>query len=281
MSICILSPSVFFFICEQGTSIGVFGNYGIDRPQSTYVLDNASPVTFTAPNSTTQVYRQLFYQSPTLQDGGHSLVITFAGPPNAWFWLDYLQHTPSKIAAVASTSVANAASATASGGTSASRSNGGAIAGGVVGGVAVFVIVALGFFLLGRRRTRRSLKISHGACSQLYYACPPHLTLTSCEDLHDDDSLEDPPVAITPFTAIASESAPTMMALPFGSKHLVTSSMGTPSLQSLQNPDVHSQRAGEPLSSQSGDGIPTGPHLRYDLSMDAPPVYTNERHARN
>lgn len=58
---------------------------------SSYALDDSTPAIFnhSAPPATT--YHNLFYASPTLQLGEHSLVITFIGN-NSELWLDYLQY---------------------------------------------------------------------------------------------------------------------------------------------------------------------------------------------
>jgi hypothetical protein len=264
---CILS-SIFFFLTRQlhkGTSIGVFGTYGSNPPQSMYVLDDASPVTFMPPNTTTELYRQSFYQSPTLPDGAHNLTIIFTAPPEAWFWLDYLQYTPPQ---TASTSVASA-TATSSG-SPASLSHRGAIAGGVVGGIAALALFALLFFLLGRRRRRKRAPdldlISTCSMTQL----KPFLTLMM---IYEDDTFIEVPVhVIAPFTAT---SLPDTMAETHSSKHLFTSSITKLPTQPSSNLVLHNHRDSESLSSNSSDELPSEPHLHYNPVVETPPAYTN------
>lgn len=79
----------------NGTSVAVFGT--IDTTEgnstSTYVLDGSTVPSIFTPNLTSTVlYEQLFYQSPILPDGQHTLVVTFAGSA-APFWLDYFSYT--------------------------------------------------------------------------------------------------------------------------------------------------------------------------------------------
>lgn len=56
---------------------------------STYVLDDMPLSLFQANQTQTSLYRQTFYQSPLLQDGPHSLVITFTSQ-GSLFVLDYI-----------------------------------------------------------------------------------------------------------------------------------------------------------------------------------------------
>ncbi|PSR71008.1 hypothetical protein PHLCEN_2v13112 [Hermanssonia centrifuga] len=63
-------------------------------PVSTYALDFAAALTYTATNTSVSTYQNQFYKSPTLQDGLHTLVITITSQ-GAEYWLDYLLYTPS------------------------------------------------------------------------------------------------------------------------------------------------------------------------------------------
>jgi hypothetical protein len=72
----------------------VYGTLGIEgAPISTYSLDDTTLVQFTAPSVQEPVYQTLFYQSPSLQDGLHHLVITSL-VTNTTFWLDYILYQP-------------------------------------------------------------------------------------------------------------------------------------------------------------------------------------------
>lgn len=77
-----------------GTSVAVYGtiNPSGSRPKSTYVIDNGSAYTYTAPDADDFVYSVLFYQSPTLSDGQHTLVVTDTHNFSA-FLVDYILYT--------------------------------------------------------------------------------------------------------------------------------------------------------------------------------------------
>ena len=66
---------------------------------STYTIDTASLVTFTNPNITQYTSRQLFYQSPDLDDGEHTLAVnapdTVIGDGASQFYFDFLTYVPS------------------------------------------------------------------------------------------------------------------------------------------------------------------------------------------
>lgn len=60
----------------QGTSVAVYGSIDVNNTAvSTYTIDQASPVTFTSMNMTAYTSNQLFFQSPQLQDGEHTLAM--------------------------------------------------------------------------------------------------------------------------------------------------------------------------------------------------------------
>lgn len=60
--------------------------------RSNYTLDGLPPVTFTAPLTINNIYQLLYYQSPTLDDGEHSLIVTDIGDQST-LWVDYLLYT--------------------------------------------------------------------------------------------------------------------------------------------------------------------------------------------
>lgn len=82
------------FIIYIGTSVAVYGtiNPSGSRPRSTYVIDGGSAFTYTAPDTSDFAYSVLFYQSPTLSDDQHTLVITDTHSFSA-FLIDYMLYT--------------------------------------------------------------------------------------------------------------------------------------------------------------------------------------------
>lgn len=81
-----------------GSSVAVYGTIsdsGVykDPPISTYGVDGASSVTYSATAGTKAQYKQRFFQSPKLADGEHTLLIT-STVANAFFWVDYIEFTP-------------------------------------------------------------------------------------------------------------------------------------------------------------------------------------------
>ncbi|KAF8880164.1 hypothetical protein BD779DRAFT_1676040 [Infundibulicybe gibba] len=154
------------------------------RPTSnaTYSIDNAKPVVFRLPSGSPfdNLTNQVFFTSPTLNPGPHSLKVTYRGnnatPPLTLSHLvvaNNVSKTSLQVPPVASaSSQPPAVSSTAA--TSTNKPNAstpiGAIVGGVIGGIAVICLTA---FLLWRRN--RQLKISRKR-SGTDTATPPHLT---------------------------------------------------------------------------------------------------------
>ncbi|PPQ95027.1 hypothetical protein CVT25_000490 [Psilocybe cyanescens] len=65
----------------QGTSIGVYGTISAKQrrsvaPVSEYSIDGGSQVEFTPTQAARAQYSQLFFQSPVMSDGAHTLIIT-------------------------------------------------------------------------------------------------------------------------------------------------------------------------------------------------------------
>jgi hypothetical protein len=80
-----------------GTSVAVYGTVGPTdptgrRPKSNYTLDDGPPVTYTAPETNNVIHHVLYYQSPTLSDGEHSLVVMGA-QDSTFFWIDYILYS--------------------------------------------------------------------------------------------------------------------------------------------------------------------------------------------
>lgn len=136
---------------------------GSDSPVSSYTLDGASPVVFTAPSNITNTqYSQTFFLQQSLSPSSeHTLVINVTRTSSAApFLYDYIGYIPlSSPTASSSVSISSSlpsASASSSGnGNSKSSTPVGAIVGGVIGGVALLVAIVFGgLFLRSKRRDR-------------------------------------------------------------------------------------------------------------------------------
>ena len=113
-----------------GTKITLYGTIApiqsdTDNRTTTteYVLDDASAVTVTAPQSLTTQYGFAYYVSPNLADKQHTLTVTATDVvPDNTFWVDYLEYTPSNASSGSSSPVPLPGSRTASSGVLASPS---------------------------------------------------------------------------------------------------------------------------------------------------------------
>ena len=62
---------------HAGTRITVLGSYADPPPTSEYTIDNGAPTQFTPSLATNQeIYDQVFYTSPELDDGEHTISLT-------------------------------------------------------------------------------------------------------------------------------------------------------------------------------------------------------------
>ncbi|KAJ8522160.1 hypothetical protein ONZ45_g1247 [Pleurotus djamor] len=158
------------FATTAGVSINVFGT--IDslgaRANPTYTLDDTPPFRFTARNTSSVLYQQLFYESPVLENSSHVLVVAVADEGSRYFF-DFLvvrmasprstsSTTPSRVMSSTSTLVVAPSASTlpdpsddTAGMTP--HNNVGAIVGGVVGGVG-FILLLLVLLCLSRRWSR-------------------------------------------------------------------------------------------------------------------------------
>ena len=140
-------------------------NPGQKSPTSIYTLDNASPVTFTAPdNATSEIPDYSFFVATGLPAAVHKLVINITYvETRVPYLIDYVAYLPPESA---STSLSISSSANPTNPTipsftgtlpqnSKSSTPVGAIVGGVIGGVALLVITGLAIWYLCRRRSRR------------------------------------------------------------------------------------------------------------------------------
>lgn len=169
-----------YFICNLylnnafvGTSVSVLGTIPSQSESlpstSTYVLDNnpSTRFTFTPTLGQAPVYQQLFYQSPTLPDGAHSLTIQ-STTNGSWFWLDAIVITATSTDTnLNSTSPTSTPTSTPSAERSSAGSKSliGSVVGAVIGALLLIVVAGLLFFSYFRRRQRRrshsSSSISH------------------------------------------------------------------------------------------------------------------------
>jgi hypothetical protein len=125
-----------YAIFMLGTGVIVMGSYGPGLTVSSYTLDDALPVSYTAPNTTTEIYGVPFFQPAAFADGQHQLTITLTG--GDWLWLDEIRYSPSS-----SPSPPN-------------KTPTGAIIGGVVSAVGAVALIAIVVWLFIRNRRRRS-----------------------------------------------------------------------------------------------------------------------------
>ncbi|KAG5644964.1 hypothetical protein DXG03_007334 [Asterophora parasitica] len=161
-----------------GTQLTWVGYIPVELPgnssSASYAIDGGSPNSFNLyghpPTDGTSSFNQLFFTTPQLAPGPHSIAVTYNG--NAQYTpltLDYIYLTtsPSKIAAGADPSADPSAGFTKPLGAT-KRVRVGAIVGGVIGGVAVVILIAFIFFWRARRRKAMSDRAS--ASSFVQYA---------------------------------------------------------------------------------------------------------------
>lgn len=110
----------------NGTSIGVYGTIVqkglLQDPVSSYTVDSNTPVVFNGKSQATTQYKQLFFQSPTLPAGMHTLTITNNVDGDQLF-LDFFAVIPSNpsSSSASSSSTSSSSSSTSSLSTSTSE----------------------------------------------------------------------------------------------------------------------------------------------------------------
>ncbi|KIP07155.1 hypothetical protein PHLGIDRAFT_118314 [Phlebiopsis gigantea 11061_1 CR5-6] len=121
------NPNAGFQFTFRGTSVAVYGSIPPNNTAvSTYTIDVSAPVTYTNVPSSAYTSRQLCFQSPTLPDGAHTLVVDIPGSTIGHTWtefsFDFLSYvpaaggTPDASSSAASSSSANAANPTGAAG---------------------------------------------------------------------------------------------------------------------------------------------------------------------
>ena len=136
--------------------------YGV--PTTTYAIDGSVVDTYTTPVLAPGLFRlnQTFFNSPTLEPGNHTLVITNVnGTSQNMVWLDYILFAESAPSSTGSTIPSSSTSTNMQPSSSSPvqgphKSNTGAIVGGAVGGVTGLALLAglLLWWLVQRRRAR-------------------------------------------------------------------------------------------------------------------------------
>ena len=129
------------------------GSYRPGLTVSSYTLDTALPVSYTALNTTTEIYGVPFFNPAAFADGQHELTITLTG--GDWLWLDEIQYYPSPLSL-------------------SKKMHTGAIVGGVVGGVALVAIITW-LFILNRQQRSEDYQSEHchiSSCSWISIVFP-------------------------------------------------------------------------------------------------------------
>lgn len=155
-----------------GTRVSVYGTIpGIPGPLdptpavSSYTVDGGSPSLFIAQATNETQYQKMYYQSPRLSPGTHTLVVT-SQKELAYLWLDFFAYDlddSSSPPVATSTARTTTTAPTSTGGGSTvhtgAKSAGlptGAVAGIVVSGIAILAGLVLLCFLFYRRKKQVS-----------------------------------------------------------------------------------------------------------------------------
>lgn len=149
----------------SGTAVSVWGSVQTGLPSTSYAIDGGTPQVWAPPAITDKLYHTLFYASPNLTAGDHTLAVT-VGNNSGPVIIDYLlveappsTSTTTATSLPAGTSQPSSGAGSGSGSNSTSGSGSGsrtpiaAIAGGAVGGaVLIAALIAIFFYLFRRRR---------------------------------------------------------------------------------------------------------------------------------
>ena len=142
-----------------------------------FSVDNATAVSETRQSGSQRVFNELWWESDSLAEADHTLVMTYQRVNNADmdFRLDFIEYTTSSSptestsaltsgtesstpSIPSSTTASNGASGESSGaGTSKSQAPIGGIVGGVLGGMFVIVLATLAWLFVQRRRRRAQI----------------------------------------------------------------------------------------------------------------------------
>ncbi|KAJ6482552.1 hypothetical protein C8R45DRAFT_1099831 [Mycena sanguinolenta] len=175
-----------FSVPFTGTAIAVYGTFDASSAgvQTSYAIDGGTPVTVTSASTPNDSYQQLFWQSDTVSNAAHNLVVTLVavnsgdGDGEGTIWFDYFNVTTADDAASnASNTVSNTSGTTSASrtgtktasttGTSSStpssttatvvagKSSHSSVIAGVIVGVVVILLIAGAVFRRRRRAARQ------------------------------------------------------------------------------------------------------------------------------
>ncbi|KAF9475210.1 hypothetical protein BDN70DRAFT_269490 [Pholiota conissans] len=164
------ATTTFNFVGKSLTWVGyIFAGYANVSSSATYSIDNAPSVSFALPTSGVSFGNSIFFKTPELSLGPHTLVVTHQGNNKTMpLVLDYFFVSNTTAATGAAPTTASTTSGTSTTGSSTTgigsdttgssitsfrshKNNTGAIIGGVIGSVAVILFAVLAFFLIKRR----------------------------------------------------------------------------------------------------------------------------------
>ncbi|TEB39394.1 hypothetical protein FA13DRAFT_1723584 [Coprinellus micaceus] len=168
------SQAIFSF---KGTHVAVFGvipDGDGEVVRVDFSVDNATAVSQTRQSGSQRVFNEQWWESDTLAEADHTLVMTYQRVNNADmdFRLDFIEYTTSssstestsalttgtESSTPSSTTTSNGSSGESSGtGSSKSQAPIGGIVGGVLGGMLIIVLAALTWLLVRRRRRRAQI----------------------------------------------------------------------------------------------------------------------------
>lgn len=166
------------------------------RPTSSYTIDTGTATTFEGDPGLTAKFNQLFFESPVLPAGQHTLTIINTGD-DANLFLDLIlvtpldtpmittvttTATPPAVTSARTVTVTQSASGSPSGivagsaesapaGAAQRSSNTGAIVGGIIGAL-VILILLVGGFLFYRKRQRQMRADNPSTCESAYLFDP-------------------------------------------------------------------------------------------------------------
>ncbi|KAG6901275.1 hypothetical protein C0995_014327 [Termitomyces sp. Mi166 len=151
----------YFTVSFKGTNIAVFVTFDITSGgvETTYSIDNSSPVTAVSQAGSGDIHRQQLWRSNTLAIGDHTLLVNMtklnpqpSQPGEGTVWFDYFLVTDPTISITSSSTAPNPSQPAALPSSKGSRHIG-VIVGGVIGGL--FFLLGVAFlFLVFRRRTK-------------------------------------------------------------------------------------------------------------------------------
>ncbi|KAE9406492.1 hypothetical protein BT96DRAFT_987631 [Gymnopus androsaceus JB14] len=156
----------------EGTGIEVYGTVPatIFTPTASFQVDNQNS-TFSFPGDNAVHYRTIYYTSPSLTAGNHTLSMTVTSNSSTKLYLDYLVYSP--ILSTSSTIPQSAASTTVTSTTSTGLAVGdsssqshpasrvGAIIGGIFGGIVVGIALGILLMCILLRRSRKIQSLFH------------------------------------------------------------------------------------------------------------------------